>query len=105
VLEIILHFIGAIVSITLVARFKAFACPNAKIVGSNPLKTYMLGCVYPMFVLLFMSPPPPPCVRRITSLTVPVTEPIFSCAGLLIFGPRRDEVTGAWRTLHNYELH
>jgi hypothetical protein len=25
--------------------------------------------------------------------------------GRIIFGPKRDEVTGGWRTLHNEELH
>jgi hypothetical protein len=30
---------------------------------------------------------------------------VFEKRVLRIFGPRRDEVTGDWRKLHNEELH
>jgi hypothetical protein len=30
---------------------------------------------------------------------------VFENWGLIIFGPKRDEVTGSWRKLHNEELH
>jgi hypothetical protein len=29
---------------------------------------------------------------------------VFENRGLSIFGPKRDEVTGGWRELHNEEL-
>jgi len=30
---------------------------------------------------------------------------LLTIISLTIFGPKRDEVTGEWRTLHNEELH
>jgi hypothetical protein len=30
---------------------------------------------------------------------------VFEKGALRIFGPKRDEVTGCWRKLHNEELH
>jgi hypothetical protein len=30
---------------------------------------------------------------------------VFKNRALKIFGPKRDEVTGGWRKLHNEELH